>query len=479
MTSETASSSDREYLTVVRRHLERIIQEGRAGGYGPEETEMWMSSLDTRTGRYPEDDRRPEGVGKRVYRNIDAPRGSSLYWDQPQIVAAHTFSRVSGDARFSNAADAYVRDFLARCVASTGLLLWGNHYYYDVFRGKTMAFKGTEDPQPVGPSDVDGRLHEVRPIPPAWGAFWRLDPDAARSTLLALTRHFFDPDGGGFNRHADGKAAHAFLEAGGVLCESFAWLYGRTGDERVLRAALRVARYSFENRNSDTGLIENNPTSRRWDKNVCSTEVGLWAGSLMRAAERTGRSELMDWATEGVTAYLRHGYDERAGRYHGMLRVADGTPAEPEPGYDYMPGVHAELWTPLFPRHDYPLAMAESCARLYAKTQAPVFAEAVRRWAQIIRDDLPARGGRGAYAEHYGRAIHFLLSAEEAIPGEGFRLQALKVADEAVEVLFANGMFRGHPGEERYDAVDGVGFLLLALIRLATGRPAEDMGFGF
>jgi hypothetical protein len=46
-------------------------------------------------------------------------------------------------------------------------------------------------------------------------------------------------------------------------------------------------------------------------------------------------------------------------------------------------------------------------------------------------------------------------------------------------VLYAHGMFRGHPGEDRYDAVDGVGFLLLALLRLATGREPEMLGLGW
>ena len=34
----------------------------------------------------------------------------------------------------------------------------------------------------------------------------------------------------------------------------------------------------------------------------------------------------------------------------------------------------------------------------------------------------------------------------------------------------AGGMFRGHSGEDRCDAVDGVGCLLSALLYLATGR---------
>jgi hypothetical protein len=40
-------------------------------------------------------------------------------------------------------------------------------------------------------------------------------------------------------------------------------------------------------------------------------------------------------------------------------------------------------------------------------------------------------------------------------------------------------MFRGHAGEDRYDAVDGVGYLLLSLLYLETGKRADYLGFGF
>ena len=45
------------------------------------------------------------------------------------------------------------------------------------------------------------------------------------------------------------------------------------------------------------------------------------------------------------------------------------------------------------------------------------------------------------------------------------------MADEAVDQLFVEeaGMLRSHPGENRCDAVNGPGILLLALLLLDTG----------
>lgn len=478
MTYESGKGEVTSYSKFVESHLNKVISRGLAV-HGPDPCPMWMSSLDIATGQYPKDDRRPAHIGKRVYRNIDAPKGSSLYWDQPALVAAHVLSGLTGSAPYADAADAYVQAFLHRCVAKNGVFLWGNHYYFDVYQGKTVWFKSEEEPKIVDFSTEDGWLHETRPIPPAWELFWRVDAEATERCIRRLAEmHVFDQATGGFNRHADKRRDHAFLEAGGILVETLAWLSGRISDEALEELALRVAAFSFRHK-GPSGLLENNPTTDRWDKFVCTTEVGLWAGSLLRAADYTGMSDFQDMAEKAVLAYLEHGFDKQASRFYGQLRVADGTPVSDISPYPYQPRVHTSLWEPLFPTHDYPMAFAETCLSLLKRTNNHVFEEAVLRWVAIVREDTPANGGKGGYAEHYGRCIHFLLGAAWLLDRNDLEAQARDLADEAVAVLFSNEMFRGHPGEDRYDAVDGVGFLLLALLALDSGQPLDLMGFGF
>ena len=97
----------------------------------------------------------------------------------------------------------------------------------------------------------------------------------------------------------------------------------------------------------------------------------------------------------------------------------------------------------------------------------------------MVERSLPARGGRGAYAEHYGRCIHFLVTCARVFDREDCRSLAHRAADEALEVLSAQDMFRTHPGEDRYDAVDGLGYLFMALMDLATGEDGDLMGSGW
>ena len=438
------------YLPKIASHLDRLTT--AAAELDPP---MWPSALDVRTGRYPDGDHAPE----RVYRLIGAPRGSTLYWDQPSLVAAYALSEMADTPR-------YVRSFLDLCVAPTGMFRWGNHAYYGTLDRKVIEFhKG---------------YHELRPITPAWDVFWRHAPERTADYIRAMGgRHVYDPTTGGFSRHDDGRKAHAFLEAGGILSESLAWLYGKTGDEKLADLALRIARYSYGHRDPTTGLVKNEPDMGRWDAKVATTEVGVWAQCLLRAAAYASNDEFAEMARNATLAYLEHGYDEATGRYFGQVAVATGSPVVPdEPGY--WPREYSGPWgTDQWPTHDYPMPLAEACLSLHALTGEQAFGDAVRRWARIAVEGSPGRTGTWAYADNYGRCIHFLAGAGLQLGEERFLSDASALADQAVSRLYENGMFQGYPGSHVYESVDGVGYLLLGLLLLETRREPDLRGFGF
>lgn len=416
---------------------------------------------------------------KRAYRHIAAPGGSNIYWDQPLLLAAHALSNVTGEVAYAAAADAYVSEFLERCVARTGLFLWGNHYFYR-FRDGTVKFGGDGEPTLCDMEQERGELHEIRPIPPAWDLFARISSlKTVRAVRVALQAHIADPKTGEFDRHAGHKTGCAFAEAGGILVEAASWLSHRTGDRAALRSAHSVADYSFRHRDERTGLMVINPTLDRWGRHASTTEVGHWAGCLLRAASRIRASEWIPYAARVLAPWLEHGYDGEAGRYYGKLNASDAAPVRGVQDTQYQPGDYSDPWLPLFPAHDYPMQFAEACLRLQVLTRKPEYRTACDRWVGIVESGLPARDGHGAYAEHYGRATHFLLGAAEQSADDRTQRLAVRVADEAVKCLHGHGMFRGHPGEDRCDAVDGVGYLLLALVRLATGKEPDMMGSGW
>ena len=68
--------------------------------------------------------------------------------------------------------------------------------------------------------------------------------------------------------------------------------------------------------------------------------------------------------------------------------------------------------------------------------------------------------------------ISFLLSLAGLTGDTSYRETAQQVADEAIEHLWAGRIFRGFPGKDYYEAVDGVGYLVQALTELEAD-PAQ------
>ncbi|CAN0327393.1 unnamed protein product, partial [Chrysoparadoxa australica] len=169
-------------------------------------------------------------------------------------------------------------------------------------------------------------------------------------------------------------------------------------------------------------------------------------------ADETHRDKWIQWADEAMSAWLAYSYDSQEEKYYGMLSNATGAPIfrEENDHYPYKPGNYSDLWEPLFPTHNYPMSLAESCLELYKLTNKEKYKLACHRWVQLIENSLPARDGAGAYAEHYGRVLHFLLSCAQVFKEETHKALANKIALEAVDVLYAHNMFRSHPGEYRY-----------------------------
>jgi hypothetical protein len=464
------------HLSLLHKHLKQLIT--HATGRTP----MWTSSLDLNTLQYPSDVN--PTAGQRVYREIAGPRGSVIYWDVPQLSLCHRIAQLTGDTSLSEAADAYVRHFLSIAVGNHGLWAIGNHYYYDLTEDRFMVFGYAGPTRPDDPAD---RSHvEHRPLMLDWDVFWRVDPAATEAHLRAFGDDSVDGGfagkGGHFDRHTSRLSSgtvYSFSESGGILTESMAWLAKKLSSHpgttprlhrgHCLRLAKRVARFTFESRNPTTGLVPVQNSTDRWDRRCATSEIGLWAGSILNAFDLTGDGEYLAMASDAVAAFVDHAWDESRGAYFGKLDVCTARP-DLSVG-DNRPGVHTDLWNAYFPDHEYGIALGETAVRLWRATHDGRFATAARRLAQQLMLSRPgsrARSGHGAYAETFGRGIQFLITAADALGEPSLLRDAQGLAADAVKVLYhaKSGLFRGHAGEDRYDAVDGVGILGEALLNL-------------
>lgn len=466
-----------DLLRIISQHLDTLVLKG-AAHLGRVPLGFWPASMDPRAGRvHRPDDIEPDA---RPDRALEAPGGSTVYGDLPSLAAAHNLSRCTGQPRWALAADACVRALLARCVARSGLILWGNHYYWDPWAGCVMGLVGGGDePAPVDPNSSEGELHELRPIRVPWAMLHRISPNRTDCCIRRMgERHVVDAATGEFNRHADGQSGRAFLASGGILVESFAWLAGASerDEPELIDRARRVATFSFAHRGEATGLVINEPLGGDWQARCATTEVGLWARCLLWASRTPGLEDLADLAAGACEAYLALGFDEKTGRYHGKLDVAAGSPVLDEQAGSRQGGDDAGLWAAPLASHDHPLSLAGACVELYRRTGRACFGVGVQRFARWVTASPPPDV---ASAGHLGRAIEFLLDAADVLDEPALAEAAGELADRAVSTLYAHGMFKGRGDIDRYRAVDGVGYLLLSLLRLGTARSADYLDMRF
>ncbi len=428
-----------KFFQAIESHMD-YLTEHSTDQLGDEETPMWLAAIDVRTNGLP----KPLSPKHARWRN-DSPTGgnANLYWDQATIVAAYKLAQRSGCACYEDAADAYIRDFLEWCVdEKTGEFGWGHRGCYDV----------TED-ELVWKRDAMG----LQPHTPAWETFWKVDNEKTRRAIMGMA-----------NRRLDRATTdHVSIAHDAVVIDSLTWLAVQSDpvEPALVKSALELARQRFGTRDAKTRLLAESLGGRH----LATTSIGLWSGSLVRAYERTEQVEFLNMADEAMRAWLERAYDPDADAYFGALLPETGKPHSREESVSGVPPMHADPFDAgVRPSGHFPLPMAETCLSLWLETESPVYRTAVDRWIKMIAEQIAGDFEAVVFAEDFGRAIHFLDRAGDVFEQDDLKDLARMAAERAMEELFVKrmGMFRGHTGEDRCDAADGTGFLLLSLLGL-------------
>lgn len=468
-----------QYLAAVLQCLDNMVQHG-TDRYGHVHSPMLMSIMDVRTNESPREPEVLDGMirseGRLHRRN---PGGCDLWDDQPLLRTMYAVSDMTGDIRYAKAADAYIRAYFERAQRPNGLLAWGTHIFYDAF---TDAPGG--DQNGAGP-------HEILVLCPEWERMWKVAPTLVRKEIEGLWEwHVVDKTTGLHNRHDDKEPGCDFAFSGGEFAYAFAYLYSQTNNPEHLQWAKAVASRHWNARNLDTNLAPDAPgTGDRYDAHHSFTTVtGPHAALLLKAFEASGDPWFKDVALAYIRAYLEYGWDAQAGEYWAMLTLG-GKPVldqEKGEGYDiWKPTGHVDVWRTVMYSYEFPEIAAQTAVYAYELTGDADALESAKHWAANIRKALPPNIGRrwrkeiiaalpnaealgGTYAENYGRVISFFLHLYYAAKNPQDLTAAVSLADEAIAKLYENGWFKGHPAKPYYEATDGVGFLLYALVELSA-----------
>jgi len=260
----TARSADNSYSGAARAYAEALLAHGR-DHYGVC-TPLFCQMLDLRTLEIPKQrsaaEWRQEMASWREDTNymlwgkdrssVAWAQDSNLLWDTENVRLFYAISAETGDARFAEAADAYLSFFLDHCVSpTTGLFAWGEHIAYNVVDDKVI-----------------GQRHELQHDDPPWPELWKFNPRLVQREIEGIYQyHVTDKENMAYDRHANywnglpERDQATILLYVAVYVPSLVYLSTQTGDVRYGDWARRLA-LSFQSKSNAAGLYPDNWTDR-------------------------------------------------------------------------------------------------------------------------------------------------------------------------------------------------------------------------
>ncbi|OHB49996.1 MAG: hypothetical protein A2Y10_13750 [Planctomycetes bacterium GWF2_41_51] len=491
-----AEKDDSKYLQAVKVCLDNLIKYG-TDTYGPVKSPIFVSILDVNSRTCPQDPLAFDEKWRVIRRERRNPAGANLLCDQATLKTMFAVSQISGDKTYSRAAKKYIDYYLKNLVDKKDLIWWGGHRHYDVYEDK-----------------MTGHLlnwHEVHGgIQIQWEILWEVNSEAVKKEIEAMWQwHVINKETGETNRHDDGQIGCDFPLTAGSIIESFAFLYTKTNDKVWLERSKLLANYFWNLRNKETNLIAERPNAGagRFDGSAFATDIsGPYCHSLLVTYRLTNENVFKEQATAYLDAYNKYGFDKESGKFWGALKL-DGKPipgprlaasAEPEQFGNaeqygqYEPRGYLDLWEPYILGSQFPLETAQCYAMAYQMGKDPNMLTGAKRFADWI-EKTPTNtceteiswyseytktfGKEGTYAEKYGRTISFFVDMYILTNQQKYLKLAQKFADEAMKKLYTNGLFKGHPAKTYYEAVDGIGNLLYALVELDQTLKGKVRGF--
>ncbi|MGB7347901.1 MAG: hypothetical protein WBD20_26990 [Pirellulaceae bacterium] len=342
--------------------------------------------------------------------------GAYWYADQPMLVAAHAVATRSACKCYSDSADEYLRSYF-HLVNDDASLQSLRETYWDA---------ADDRQQPVG------LLRSMLPsCTPAWETMWRVGRE--RTTRI-------------INREADRllQTSNLSMPELNIAIESLLWL-ARQSDERKTSASDHVSLLV------SSGENQNKPPNKLMPRSQ-SVEAMRFSANCLAAAKSIDKSWLHDIGLEFGNAVCN--------------LVADDAKAN-----DALASAINEM----------DLRIAQCCLAIEGASNEIQLGDLVNQTVNRIGQALNNADHAIETSGVFGRAIYFLQSASISAQRPEYLELAKQVADVAIDKLFVEdcGMFRSRVGVDRCDAVDGIGYLMLALLAIDDNDPTAGSAFSF
>lgn len=450
----TTFDPNKGYLGYARDCLDTLIASG-TDTLGTATSPMFISILATADHKHPGCELPPIHGQRQGDR---ASFGGNLQHDMMLLEAARRISDLTGDPRYAQAADDYLRFFLNNCTTSaTGLWPWGEHAHWDFIK--------------EAPGHVTHEYLGAAPLD-FWERAWAMNPAAVLREADGLINHVVNLETFDYNRHADISAPlptprpadMTFLDFprhGGFYIQVWAFAYSKTGEQRYLDWCEKMMDHHSAMRHPKSGLM---PSTSSSPANAGITTQLSLAITMLESVPLFG-----DTPT-GKRC------DQLAGEYLAALARLPHRPAEGKvctrtpvsgPGED----IEKCLSTPAFDA-DYGgefLCMDGLLwVQAYRVSGNTRFLDIARGIAGFYAREPRVPEQTNTRAKVFGSLVELMLDMAELDGGDQWLPAAESYARQGVELLYHNGIFRGATGLWYYESELWPSTFVHSLVRLAA-----------
>ncbi|HUQ95464.1 MAG TPA: hypothetical protein VM120_27540 [Bryobacteraceae bacterium] len=472
-----------KYLRAAQTFLDTMIDKG-TDRYGGKHTPLFCLSLDPETHAPPKP---PEKVDREYARSFEYLyrdfgyywkshlHSSNLLYDMGTIRSLYAMTGVTGQSKYTRAADACLKFFLDHMVSEqTGHFGWGEHIFYNVYLdyliGGGFTVRGNRN------FNFD---HELDRWTTIYDIFWEKDAQKTLGEIEAIYEYkIHDKETFLNNRHSgyfSGRITRdtlTFSKHSGLFAHAFAFLHSKTKDPKYLTWARKSADLFWNARHPATGLIKND--FQRKETVAETSGMAQLALFLLRAYQWHADSSFLDKAVGYIHAYWK-AFHVGEGRFRDTLDFS---------GTDSKPGTFAEYW-------EAPIRMAKAAVLAYSLSKDATSLEladtVISRLApetefksiiqrSLVSDEVEARSC----------ALSTAIDLYEVTGSAKYLAKAQALADNAIPRFLYRGLFVSNmqlkpEGDKSlrvkvYDGRSGAGWLALNLIRLQRDTDATRAG---
>jgi len=282
--------------------------------YGKKNTPLWLSILSPNS----------DGLIKQKPPNwqtyweaedyVMTAQGCNLYRDMPTVSGFYKLSSLTGDPRYKDNVEQYLRYFLDVLPSpTTGIFPWGEHMSYNCVRDKIIATR-----------------HELEYNLPDWELLWRINPDAVKKEIEAIYKiNIYDKKTFLYDRHANyytGKfdpmpVRGTYIKHSGYFTYTFMFLYTKTGNDKYLQWARKMSNVYWRLHDPKTNLIPNYVSGS--ENSVDQLDLAYY---FLRAVELYPDPVIRERALKMVDAWQKYGYNPETGKFAQELVPATGEP---------------------------------------------------------------------------------------------------------------------------------------------------------